>query len=249
MKNIFKHFLLCFLFLTAIPYPGKIDSEKEDFSKILPCFVPVGLVIGLILFLFSKLFFVLGISPLLHSALLLVLWALVTGALHLDGVIDTFDGIGCQDNDRKLDAMKDSRVGAIGVIGGVFLILLKFAALETIVENELTASLLLIIPFSRLISVYAIVFLKRNEVNSKSTNLICENASKKDFYINLVIFIIFYIFLCICTKVYVYQLLICVLISFLFAEYLNKKFSGFTGDMYGALIEFSEVVFLLSIAI
>jgi adenosylcobinamide-GDP ribazoletransferase len=62
-----------------------------------------------------------------------ILLAVLTGALHLDGVIDTFDGLFISGNrDRKLAVMRDPRAGAYGVVAIVLLVALKIAALASL---------------------------------------------------------------------------------------------------------------------
>ncbi|WP_233531305.1 adenosylcobinamide-GDP ribazoletransferase [Paenibacillus alkalitolerans] len=70
------------------------------------------------------------------AALLLVLWIWVTGALHLDGLMDTADGLWSnRPRERMLEIMKDPRVGAMGVVAGCSALVLKFALLSALVES------------------------------------------------------------------------------------------------------------------
>jgi adenosylcobinamide-GDP ribazoletransferase len=69
--------------------------------------------------------------------LLLALWAGLTGLLHLDGLMDSCDGLlPPRDPARRLEIMKDSRVGAFGVVGAILLLLIKFNALMVLLEGE-----------------------------------------------------------------------------------------------------------------
>ena len=62
------------------------------------------------------------------AALLVCLTVVITGGLHLDGLADTVDGLGGgQDPEERRRIMKDSRVGAFGVLGLILVLLVKFA--------------------------------------------------------------------------------------------------------------------------
>ena len=76
----------------------------------------------------------------------------------MDGLMDTFDGIGCQDKSRKLEAMKDSRIGAFGAIGGIFVILFKLITLCTILLNKLLFIIVISLVLSRFLAVYSFTF-------------------------------------------------------------------------------------------
>jgi adenosylcobinamide-GDP ribazoletransferase len=69
-------------------------------------------------------------GPLLASAVVLTLWVIATGALHLDGLLDSCDGLfGGHTVDKRLEIMRDHRIGAFALAGGALLLVLKFAAL------------------------------------------------------------------------------------------------------------------------
>lgn len=81
--------------------------------------------------------------PLLRSALVLTLWVLLTGALHLDGFLDACDGLlGGFTSERRLEIMRDERVGAYALSGGILLLLIQFSALSAL-DDVRTAALLL----------------------------------------------------------------------------------------------------------
>jgi adenosylcobinamide-GDP ribazoletransferase len=78
----------------------------------------------------------LGFTPGVVAALVLALWALLTGGLHEDGLSDTADGlIGGWTRERRLEIMKDSRVGSYGVLALVLVTLLRWSALATILAG------------------------------------------------------------------------------------------------------------------
>ncbi|WP_010496992.1 adenosylcobinamide-GDP ribazoletransferase [Paenibacillus elgii] len=118
-----------FQFLTRLPVPVKLDYNDALFRRSVVFYPFVGLVLGLITAA-AGLLLTSVLPPLPGAALLLGLWVLLTGALHLDGLMDTADGIlSHRSRERMLEIMKDSRVGAMGVIAAVLLLLLKWSLL------------------------------------------------------------------------------------------------------------------------
>lgn len=117
-------------FLTRLPV-GRL--EVEDYTAALgrevPCFPLVGLVVGLCAlaaYWAAGLFFA---EPVQAVAAIGAVVA-ATGGLHLDGLMDTADGVlSSRTRERMLEIMKDSRVGAMGVITGSLSLLVRFALL------------------------------------------------------------------------------------------------------------------------
>jgi adenosylcobinamide-GDP ribazoletransferase len=137
--------LIAFQFLTIIPLPFSPRCEKEDLGRSTAFFPLVGLVIGGLLvggnWLISP-----WITRPLCDALLITLLALVTGALHLDGLADVCDGLAARGGrERFLAVMKDSQVGAVGAVGLVLGLLLKWQALVA-VPAEIKWQVLLLFP-------------------------------------------------------------------------------------------------------
>lgn len=246
--NFLRQFFYAWLFLTKLPTPPLPRATKEDWGRIAPYFVLIGFIIGLVLCFFAKIF-VLYKLPIMFSALLvLLLWNLITGGLHLDGLMDTFDGINCQDKERKIEAMRDSRIGAFGAISGIFVVLFKLVALCTLLLHKLFFIILIVVALSRFVVVYSFIFLSHNKQSGVSSSLIVSGVKKPlDILINF--FVLFLVILfCIFYFHLNYFLIIFTLISFsvcLFWTYwLNYHFKGHTGDTFGALIELSEVTIL-----
>ena len=250
MIKILHRFFYAWIFLTRFPAPPLPKAKNEDWGRIAPYFSVIGFVIGFVLFLFTKVFLYLKL-PILFSALLLVfMWVLITGGLHMDGVMDTFDGVNCTDPSRKIEAMKDSRVGAFGAMAGIFLVFFKVVALCTILTNKLLFLIVISPLLARLMVVYSFTFLSRNKDAGVSSSLLLEGIKKpNDFFIN-VLTLIFFLIVCragLILPLHSY-IVIFILIAFftclLWAYWLNNHFKGHTGDTFGALIELSEVTIL-----
>lgn len=137
MKPIIKHFFLALSFLTRIPVPDLGKLEPVDFGRSALYYPVIGGIIGLLLCVPLVLFP--QASPLLLAALLTVLWAVITGGLHLDGVADGADawlgGLGDEEKTHRI--LKDPLVGAAGAIAISGVMLLKFSALTVLIEHRL----------------------------------------------------------------------------------------------------------------
>jgi adenosylcobinamide-GDP ribazoletransferase len=114
--------------LTIVPLPGE---DTDRFENSLPWFPVVGAGLGAMAAMVLRVSIWTG--PDLAAALSLALMAIATGALHLDGVADTADGLGCRgDRDHRLKVMKEPGVGAFAVVALVLLLITKWAALRTL---------------------------------------------------------------------------------------------------------------------
>jgi adenosylcobinamide-GDP ribazoletransferase len=124
-------FWIALQFLTIIPLPFKKEYRAKEIGSSLLFFPVVGLLIGLLLFLVNHWLDEVFSVP-VTAALTLAVWVWVSGALHLDGLIDTCDGLAGGTPERKLEIMADSHAGAYGIVGAVILVLVKFAAVLSI---------------------------------------------------------------------------------------------------------------------
>lgn len=136
-------FWIALQFLSSLPVSLPGMPEPRELGRSLLFYPLVGLLFGLLLWLASLL--LQGTPAPLHAALLLTVWVLLSGALHLDGLADSADAWlgGFGDRERTLQIMKDPRSGPIAVVTLVLVLLLKFCALWVLVEQGIGAQLLL----------------------------------------------------------------------------------------------------------
>lgn len=136
-------FWIALQFLSSLPVRLPGMPAPREIGRSLLCYPLVGLLFGLLLWLASHL--LQGAPAPLHAALLLALWVLLSGALHLDGLADSADAWlgGFGDRERTLQIMKDPRSGPIAVVTLTLVLLLKFCALWVLVEQGTGAQLLL----------------------------------------------------------------------------------------------------------
>lgn len=138
--------LIALQFLTRLPVSLPGMPAPQQVGRSLLWYPPVGLLLGLLLWGAHGL---LGATPeLLQAAILLALWVGLSGGLHLDGLADSADAWagGLGDRERTLAIMKDPRSGPIAVVVLVLVLLLKFAALLTLLQAG-QGMLLVLVPW------------------------------------------------------------------------------------------------------
>ncbi len=136
-------FLAALQFLTLSPPLVKRVFTEKELGQAAGFYPLVGALIGVLLYAAN--YGLAFIAPnALRAALLLALWVLLSGALHLDGLLDAFDGLfGGWTPEKRLEIMRDERVGAFGLSAGVILLLVKFSALSGLPQS---APMLILIP-------------------------------------------------------------------------------------------------------
>jgi adenosylcobinamide-GDP ribazoletransferase len=147
---------LALTFLTKLPWPWRGPADGTALARSMFWFPWVGALLGLIFWgAWAGLHRVLPAPA--AAALLLTLTVWVTGGLHLDGLADTADGLGGgRTPEEALSIMKDSRVGAFGVISLILGLVLKFSLFLSLATQTRGAGALLLFP---IISRWSMVFL------------------------------------------------------------------------------------------
>lgn len=236
-----KGLIIALQFMTRIPLPIKMEVTEEDFGSCNKYFPLVGLIIGLFLGLFYY-FFHPFLSKFVLAALLVIGEIVITGGLHLDGFMDTMDGIlSARSRERTLEIMKDSRVGAHSVTALFCLLLLKFTILATFPEKYIIGILVLMPMISRWMMLFTLAFYPyaRPEGLGKIFWL---RTHRSSWYINTII--LFIIFLIIFPPKFFLALLSTFIIIFFLINKISNNLGGHTGDTYGAVSELTEIVFI-----
>ena len=178
---------------------------------------------------------------------------LITGGLHLDGLMDTFDGI-FAGKKKCLKAMKESQIGAFGVQSLLFITLLQIACLI-----KVQSQIIFILPiclfwgrFSTLIFIdkFKYITLKTKSISHKKH----WNGLKKESMISIIFIFIFIIFLISYKSAqFIIQNLFLLLVGFFVSnkipKILGKKIGGFNGDSCGASVVLVETTMLFIHAI
>ena len=242
-----KNFIAALQFLTNITLSRNLETDEKSLAASTPYFPLIGILIGCFLagiyLIFSKF-----LPETVVSAAIIISLIWITRGLHIDGFIDTIDGLfGGATRDERLRIMKDTQVGSFGVIALVCLILLKFTLVLEILKygnlNSIQVILILILfpALARWSMVCAMSFFPY--ARTKGTGYFTKFIGAKETLIASVIIIIF------STTFFQLKGIIIMLIVFVFmlavSKYISSKTGGMTGDSYGALNEVVEVFVLL----
>ncbi|MBE1441556.1 adenosylcobinamide-GDP ribazoletransferase [Paenibacillus sp. OAS669] len=248
-----------FQFLTRLPVPVTLEYNDALFRRSVVFYPLVGAVMGLLLGAAGWL--LQGwLPPGVTSALLLALWVAMTGGLHLDGLMDTADGIfSYRSREKMLEIMKDSRVGAMGVIACVLVLLCKWTLLQQWLPLSWAGSLF-VLPlaalWSRWYMVVAIAFwpyARQEETGHNRIGAFFRGLQAKHVILHTGLAL-----LLTCCLVWMmgesllFSVLIigaaalgCLAAGVSISVFISRKLGGLTGDTYGAINELLEVFLLL----
>ncbi len=249
-KKEVEVFLTAVMFYTRIPCPRWIGHSPDLLAKATRYFPMIGWIVGgvsaMVLYATGQLL------PISISILFsMITGILLTGAFHEDGFADVCDGFGGGWTKSKiLDIMKDSRVGAYGLIGMVLILPLKYLLLFEIYQAQGTLCLALALLSGHSLSrstaasmIYTHEYVRENE-DSKAKPV------AKRMSINTLIMVVFSglapillfgnpLLLCIVLPVYAMKAYL--------ARYFKKWIGGYTGDCLGAVQQISEIIIYLSL--
>lgn len=242
MNNYLKAFLLSVSLLTRFPVTHLPDLRPED-SGYSALFYPLtGLLIGICLCLPVWLFP--GASPWLVAAIITVLWAVITGGLHLDGLADSADAWlgGLGDKEKTQRIMKDPLVGSAGVIAIVSIMLLKFAALVTLIGQG-GWIIVLLAPLLGRSMILALFLTTPYARTGGMASSVIEYLPRK----TALLIMAFCYLLCVAVSL---SGMLFAMLGFFALRYLMLKYlQGCTGDTAGGLVEASEMLWLLGAAL
>lgn len=237
-----RHFISALQFITILPVgkPGPFDPPK-----MMPFFPVVGILLGLLVALFDRLAVIFWDEPVV-ALLDVILLAIVTGAFHLDGLGDTADGLlGVRPRDKALTIMKDSRIGAMGLVAVVFGLALKWGGIAGLDVNR--SLLLVIIPaYARSGVLFGIRFLEYGRPDGGTGLEFFKETLKPAAFWGLALPVGLSLFL----GLKALWLNLCfMIITSTILYYYKKRMGCITGDMLGAMIELSEAGLFLLVSV
>ena len=239
-------FVVAMQFLTIIPLPFRFEWHKDDLGRSLALFPLAGLTIGALLAGIDRLTAPLLARP-LNDLLLITILAIVTGALHLDGLADVCDGIAARGGrERFLAVMKDSNVGAIGAVGLILGILLKWQALAAVPADLKWRTLLLFPALARYCQVQTIVGGRNARQDGLGSHII---AGSGPVQLLTALFIGATFSWWLLGVAGVIAMAAVMLASWLMRAWFNHKLGGITGDVIGCGNELMEILALILIPV
>ena len=237
-----KRLIAALQFLTIIPL-GK--SAIYDPKGMIPFFPIVGLIIGGLLSIFDHVALSFWPPP-VTAVLDVVLLAVITAALHIDGLGDTADGLmGHRSREKALVIMKDSRIGVMGLVAIVCALAVKWGGIMHLNDHRML--LLLLVPaYSRSAMIFGIRFLEYGRPDGGTGYDLFDEPLKLSAFQWILIPVILSIFL---GWKGLWLNISFAFISALIILYYRKRMGCITGDMLGAITEVTESLLFLFVSI
>lgn len=246
-----KSLLVALQFLT--PIPVRLDSlEPKDLARSLRYFPVIGLFIGVCLALIKTLAFgPLNFSAMVTATLVLLALTALSGGLHLDGLSDMCDGFYAgKSRENIVRVMRDSRVGAMGVIGIFFILLIKWSLLISLplgVEDYSNIALILVPVLGRWSMVVAAAVGPYAPVAGDGTaRPFLDNLVRRDWIIATIITLLVVVGLWVVSRnpAWFFLVIISLVVPMVISMMARHKLGGLTGDILGAVNEVTETAVL-----
>ena len=231
-----KSFLLIISFFTRIPVGNFVDYSDDLYKKSLVFFPLIGLIIGF----FAGIPFLLPSIPSnLKSLLSIIIYLWISGAIHLDGLSDSVDGLlSNRSKDKILEIMKDSRIGAFGVIALIIYFLTFYTSLQ-----YLNFKWILIMPFIGKSIGY--IFASKSSYARKDQGMgyifICNSKQSIGIMYLILNFFIIYVLTGVSGSI---SFIITFFLTYRILKFSISKIDGMTGDTIGMVIEVSQILFI-----
>ncbi len=235
--------LLAFKFLTVLPIPAPKDVPPKAMGRAAAWYPLVGAVLGLLLAGADLLLGLLFPLP-LRSALVLALWVGLTGGLHLDGFLDCCDGLlAARPPEERLRILHDVNAGSFAVVGGVLLLLVKYAALAGLQGPWRSAALAGAPVLGRWAMTYALVAYPDARGGAGLAGLVKQAAGRRELAIATAVALLAV------ALAWRWAGLVALPLAWAFtallARWIMTRIPGLTGDTYGAIDELVELMVLL----
>lgn len=239
-------FWIALQFLSSLPIRLAGMPEPRELGRSLLFYPLVGLLFGAILWAVN--WMLLGTPTQLHAALLLCVWVLLSGGLHLDGLADSADAWlgGFGDRERTLTIMKDPRSGPIAVVTVVLVLLLKFTALLALIEqpNSLGLVIVPLIGRSALLGLFLTTpYVRAGGLGQALADHLPRSAGKQVLAVSAVACVL------VAGVSGVLALVLAALGFVWLRQVMLRRLGGTTGDTAGAMLELLEVGVLVGLAL
>lgn len=237
-----KSILFALQHLTRLPLPY-VSFDEASCGRATAFFPLAGVLIGAIM---AAMVWAAGwyLPVQLQASLLIVLMVVLTGGIHLDGFMDSIDGLfSGRQREKKLEIMRDSRVGAFGVIGAICLLLFKFSLLVGIPAYMLIKLLVVVPAISRwnmTLTIFIFPYARQEGLGA---------IYKKYCGVRELLLATVLTGAAAGIVLGVYGALLMLmggLSACLVGKRVSRELGGLTGDIYGLINELSEVLLLLA---
>jgi adenosylcobinamide-GDP ribazoletransferase len=228
---------------TRLPIGPAGAIGEGDVARASWTFPIAGLLVGLTGAIAYWLAVCVNVAPLPAAALALAAMLLLTGAMHEDGLADTADGLGGATREKKLEIMRDSRIGTFGACALAVSLMLRWSALADIAEPRVVALALICAHVSARACLPAFMYL----VPPARADGLSSGAGQPPFasVITALLLGIVPLLLAFGPTGAMVTMLLLLLVALVLARVATRQFGGQTGDVLGALEQIGEAAVLL----
>lgn len=245
IQHEWQAFWLAIGFLTRIPMLVRIDYSQKLMNQCSMYFPLVGFLLGV---LYAGLFALLSLawSPLVCVLLVLCFHLFITGAFHEDGLADSVDALGGGYTvEKRLEIMKDSRIGTYGTVALVMALGLKAALLVD--ARSIWLAFLVAPAISRVTPLLLMTFMPYvTDPDKSKSKPVAEAFSRRRLVVSCaftaLIAILFSAWL---PGLWLSAVTVVIIVALLWGWYLQQQLGGYTGDALGASVVFCELALLL----
>jgi len=225
--------LVALSFLTIVPAPRNCQLSDRSLGRAVAYFPLVGALLGA---------FIAGVDSVCShvlplpviTALDLVLFAILTGGLHLDGLMDSCDGLfGGHDPEQRLAIMRDSHTGCFGMLGAALLLLLDYAALVSLHGHERAAALILAPTMGRWAIVLVLHAFPYARATGKGAAFKAGTGRREVLLASLWVLSI----VAVIDPSFLWLPAVTCLVALALGRWMAALLGGLTGDSYGAVCE------------
>jgi adenosylcobinamide-GDP ribazoletransferase len=240
-------FLFALRFLTIVPVKVKGALDNSRLGGSVAYFPVIGFLLGCLLSGVDGLLSAFLPDPFFVNTVLVVLLIVLTGSLHIDGLADTFDALfSGKRREEMLSIMRDSRIGTMGVVAIVSVVLLKLAFLFSLGADEKGPALILMCVLGRYSFAWNLKFFPYAREDGKAKAFF-DGMNHKIFFTAALISLIFSVAVGGAQGAVLF-LMTAVFVA-LAGRFVAGKIGGMTGDTLGAVGELTEVFSLFGILV
>ncbi|MBI2204536.1 MAG: adenosylcobinamide-GDP ribazoletransferase [Candidatus Rokubacteria bacterium] len=230
-------------YLTIVPFPGASGSHQA-LGRAAPWFPVVGLGIGAALvvgeWVTVRLF-----GPLLGALIIVTVWKLASGGLHLDGLADCLDGLMGRDAAHRLLIMRDSRIGAFGAIGLILFLMLEIAAVAELSSAARGATLAVAPAVARAMPPLLSRLFRAARPDGQGATF---GAAIGPMAVPIALAVALVAAAVGLGWLGLVGVVIASIVAIAFGRFMTARIGGITGDVHGAAVELSELAMLLTVS-
>ncbi len=246
--NPFKDLLSAIVLLTRIPLPQRLMSDlSEDINASVWAFPIVGVMVAGFGALGYGLAITAGLPSMVSAIIAFTCMVLLSGAFHEDGLADVADGFGGgRTVERKLEIMRDSRIGAYGMIAIVLSLGLRVGGLEALSISQAVPALIIAGVMSRLMMVWTMRY-----VPPARKDGLAHDAGRPRLGRTLLGTLVALSIAAALVDPQSVLISLCLAAAacFMMVWIAKRQIGGFTGDVLGAVQQLSEIAVLLGFVI